>query len=150
MPYSEAVLAEILRITSIVSFGAPHTMKSDLIFHGYHLPDKAAIFANLYGVHHDPEIWGDPETFRPERFLNEDGTKFVQNEALIPFAEGKRKCIGENFGKDTLFLFLTSIFQQFNILPDPDKKVKADFEPDFGFLLAPKPFKFVVLSRKGY
>ncbi len=107
------------------------------------------MFYNLHGVHHDPEIWEDPESFKPERFLNEDETKFVHNEALIAFSEGKRKCIGENFAKETLFLFVTCICQQFNILPDPNNKVKVDFEADFGIILGPKPFKVVLSSRKG-
>lgn len=148
MPYSEAIISEILRISSVAPIGIPHAMITDFTFNGYHLPKGASVFPNLYGVHHDPEIWGDPETFRPERFLSDDGTKFVQNEALIPFAEGKRKCLGESFGRDTLFLFVTNIFQQFSILPDPDNKEKADFEADFGLLLSPKPFKVVVSSRK--
>ncbi len=148
MPYSEAVISEVLRISSVVPIGVPHVMKSDLTFPGYHFPKRTSVISNLYAVHNDPDIWGDPECFRPERFLNEDGTKFVQNEALIPFAEGKRKCIGETFGKDTLFLFGTCICQQFNILRDPDNKEKADFGPDFGLLLRPKPFNVLVSSRK--
>ncbi len=148
MPYSEAVVSEILRITSVAPIGVPHTLLSDLDFYRYHFPMGTTIFANLYGVHHDPSIWGDSESFRPERFLNEDETKFMPNEALIPFAEGKRNCIGETLGRDTLFLFVTSIFQHFNILPNPENKVKADFEPDFGMMLGPKPFKVVVTPRK--
>ncbi len=105
------------------------------------------VLANIYAVHHDPEIWGDPEKFRPERFLNEDKTKCMRNKALIPFAEGKRKCIGDTFAMDSLFLFVTCICQNFNILPDPDKE-KADLEPNLGFMLIPKPFKIVVSSRK--
>ena len=31
------------------------------------------IIANIWYIHHDPKIWGDPWNFRPERFLNEDG-----------------------------------------------------------------------------
>lgn len=148
MPYSEAVISEILRITSLVSLGVPHEMKTDLKFHGYHFSKGTAIYANLYAVHHDPEIWGDPEIFRPERFLNEDGTKCVQKDALIPFAEGKRKCLGETLARDTLFLFVTSICQHFDILPDTDNKRKADFEADFGMILGPKPFEVLVSSRK--
>ncbi len=147
MPYTEAVISEILRITSLVPCGSPHEMRSDLIFHGYHLPKKATIFPNLYAVHHDPDIWVDPENFRPERFLNENETKFVPNEALIPFSDGKRKCIGEAFAKETLFLFMTAICQQFNILPDPNNKNKPDFEPKLGLIFEPKPFKVVVTSR---
>lgn len=43
---------------------------------------------NLYSVHMDPEYWGDPENFRPERFINADGT-FRKDERMIPFGKGK-------------------------------------------------------------
>lgn len=42
---------------------------------------------NLYSVHMDPEYWGDPENFRPERFINADGT-FRKDERMIPFGKG--------------------------------------------------------------
>lgn len=148
MPYCEAVVSEVLRITSTTPVGAPHDMISDLVFHDYHLAMGTTVFANIYAVHHDPKIWGDPEIFRPDRFLNEDKTKFVRNEALIPFAEGKRKCVGEALAMDAFFLFVTSICQQFDIFPDPDTKEKADLTPELGLMLAPKPFKVVVTSRK--
>ncbi len=148
MPYSEAVISEILRITSAAPITVPHTTTSDLVFHGYHIPIGTLLIANLYAVHHDPNIWVDPENFRPERFLNEDKTKFVSNDALIAFGEGRRKCIAETFVKDILFLFVTSLFQQFNILPNPNKKEKVNFEPGLGFILGPKPFKVLITSRE--
>jgi Cytochrome P450 len=43
---------------------------------------------NLSLVHMDPKIWGDPENFRPERFLDESGSLLKQN-ALVPFGLGK-------------------------------------------------------------
>lgn len=36
----------------------------------------------------DEEYWGDPNVFRPERFINEDG-KFVMNDRVINFGLGK-------------------------------------------------------------
>ncbi len=141
MPYCAAVISEVLRISCVTLCGVPHRILSDMIFNGYHIRKEAIIFPNLYGVHHDPESWEDPESFRPEQdtgtFLNEDGTKFVQNEALMSFAEGKRKCIGESFARDTLFLFATSICQQFNIQRDPYNKESPDFEANLGILLEP-------------
>ena len=43
---------------------------------------------NIWGVHHDPDVWGDPDVFRPSRFLDENG-KICQKEEWIPFSIGK-------------------------------------------------------------
>ena len=42
---------------------------------------------NLWSVHMDPKIWGDPENFRPERFITQDGT-FKKDEHLMLFGYG--------------------------------------------------------------
>ena len=48
------------------------------------------VMVNLYSVLMDPEYWGGPETFCPERFLNPDGSS-RKEERLIPFGKGKQK-----------------------------------------------------------
>lgn len=57
-------------------------------YEGNLFPKGAVIFPNLYEVHHDKKYWGDPENFRPERFLDESGTKLIRHEALMPFSAG--------------------------------------------------------------
>jgi hypothetical protein len=47
-------------------------------------------------IHYDPKIWGDPETFRPERFLSPDGKSFKKHEALLAFSVGNRQCLGNS------------------------------------------------------
>jgi len=44
--------------------------------------------ANLYGAHMDPKVWGDPENFRPERFLDE-GNNLIRRDDIIPFGLGR-------------------------------------------------------------
>ena len=46
------------------------------------------ILPNLDSLMMDEDIWGDPEVFRPERFLNSDGKLSVPTE-FIPFFLGK-------------------------------------------------------------
>lgn len=146
MPYTEAVIAETFRMSSVISTGVPHRMLEDKMFHGYLLPKGTSVFVNIYAVHRDPDVWGnDHDAFKPERFLNEDKTKFVKNDALIPFSEGKRKCIGDNVGRDTVFIFVTNIVQKFKILPENNEK--ADMEAGLGYFLVPKPFKLIISER---
>lgn len=147
MPYLEAMTLELLRISTILSMGVAHRMTTSKEFNGYTLKKNTAVFANLYGVHHDPDIWGDPFTFRPDRFLDAEGTKVIRHEAFVAFSDGRRRCLGESLARDTFFLFISSIFQQFRVLPDPDMKTEPDFEADIGYFLVPKPFKIVMVPR---
>lgn len=89
MPYCSAVVLETLRYSTIVSLSVLHTNTSETRLFGYRLPKGTIIAANLWAVHFDPKYWGDPEVFRPERFLDENGM-IKKPDYLIPFATGKR------------------------------------------------------------
>ena len=64
-------------------------------FRGYDIKKGTTVIANIYSVHFDQKTWGDPENFRPERFLSTDGKTVIRNDALIPFSIGKRQCPGD-------------------------------------------------------
>lgn len=42
---------------------------------------------NLFQVHHNPEVWDNPGTFCPERFIDDDG-KLKNQELILPFGTG--------------------------------------------------------------
>lgn len=43
---------------------------------------------NMWAVHYDPNLFEEPEEFRPERFLDENGS-FKKNPNIIPFSLGR-------------------------------------------------------------
>lgn len=94
MPYTEAVIMEVLRKSTLLPMGVIHRMLQDKIFHGFHIPKHTIVISNLYACHYDPEAWGDPENFRPERFLANDGSKILRLDAYMPFSGGRRVCLG--------------------------------------------------------
>ncbi len=73
LPYCEAVLLEVLRISSLVPLSLPHSIVQDTVFRGYFIPKGALVLTNLYGHHRNPEIFPDPFRFHPERFLDNYG-----------------------------------------------------------------------------
>ena len=88
LPYTEATLMEIQRMANITALTFPHKTTKDTELEGYEIPKDTPIYVNLYSVHVDPAQWKEPEIFRPERFLNEEG-RVVHTPALMPFSAGK-------------------------------------------------------------
>jgi methyl farnesoate epoxidase/farnesoate epoxidase len=103
------------------------------------------VFVNLWSLFHDREHWGDPEVFRPERFL--DGNKnVVMDEWMIPFGAGKRVCLGEVLARSTVFLFFTTLLQEFTFSVPEDDPVPQTL-PLPGMTMAPQPFKMKIARR---
>ncbi|GAB6030771.1 hypothetical protein CHUAL_007620 [Chamberlinius hualienensis] len=145
MPYTEAVILEVHRIVSLVPLSVPHRNVKDVVIGDYVIPQNAIIIPNLYAVHHDPNIWGDPETFRPERFLGPDG-KLINTEYVLPFSVGKRACVGEPLARMELFLYFVSLLQQFTFIP-PDGKMPI-LDCYSGISTRPKVKTICAISRR--
>ncbi|KAK8773489.1 hypothetical protein V5799_011971, partial [Amblyomma americanum] len=76
-----------------------------------------------------PKYWKDPEEFNPSRFLNEDGSALLPKpDQLIPFGVGKRMCPGETMATVEIFLYLTTILQAFNVLPEEGQSIDLSSE----------------------
>lgn len=88
LPYTEATIMELQRISSISPTAGMHACAEDVMFHGYRIPKGVTIFPNMDSVLKDKAIWGDPDTFRPERFMDGDG-HLLKKEQNIPFFFGK-------------------------------------------------------------
>lgn len=83
--------------------------------------------------------------FRPERHLEADG-KIIKHDALIPFATGKRACIGEVLARNELFLWIVSLFQNFTIVPDPSNP-DPSLDPVVTWILLP-PDHHLIFKRR--
>ena len=80
LPYVEATVMEGLRKSNSVSFGVQNTVSEDVVFRGYFIPKNAIILPFVESILSDQQIWTDPEAFRPERFLNDDGKCVLPDE----------------------------------------------------------------------
>src|SRR5882672_7409503 len=76
----------------------------------------------LRAILHDPELYPDPEEFKPERFLDKDGN-FKDDPAIaLAFGVGKRICPGRHFVDATLFIITSSVLSAFNVTKARDMK----------------------------
>ncbi|CAL8092016.1 unnamed protein product [Orchesella dallaii] len=145
--YLEAVLNEVHRMASLIPVSVYHKAIKDTEIGGYFVPNNSVVFFSIYDAHHDAGYWGDPNQFRPERFLDKSGTKLIRHEPLIPFSSGKRQCLGETLARDTLFLFFAGLLQAFTFEIDPACS-NTDLKGTPSFISSPKPFKVVLKERK--
>lgn len=143
--YTDAVLTELFRVCSIAPVAPPHRVTKDTTLNGYFIPKESMVVINLYSVFQDREHWGDPEVFRPERFLDSDG-HFVKDDWIIPFGVGKRMCIGEVLTRNTIFLFFTSLLQEF-WFSVPEEDPEPSLVPLSGFTIAPRSFRVKATKR---
>ncbi|KAI8496642.1 hypothetical protein Bbelb_252970 [Branchiostoma belcheri] len=149
-PYTEATIHEVMRKGSFAPVSLPHTTTVDTTLRGYRIPKGTWIMPNLWALHHDPDTWGDPDVFRPERFLDESGKPIPNPPALMPFSAGRRACPGEAVGKANTFLLLGGMVQNFRFTI-PEGEGPPDLAPDKkggGVGSIPSPYKVVMTCRK--
>ncbi|XP_051885538.1 vitamin D 25-hydroxylase isoform X2 [Pristis pectinata] len=137
MPYTEAVLHEVLRYCNIAPLGIFRATTKNTVVRGYSIPKGTTVITNLYSVHFDEKYWNTPYLFCPERFLDKNG-QFVKKEAFVPFSVGRRHCLGEQIARMELFLFFTMLLQRFHIHFPPG--TIPNLKPKLGMTLQPHPY----------
>ncbi|KAL4753662.1 hypothetical protein BDW72DRAFT_190870 [Aspergillus terricola var. indicus] len=138
LPYMNQVINEALRLYPAVPSGLPRVVpEKGSTLAGHWLPGGATVTTQLYSLHRDEKVFGEPERFDPSRW--EDPTKAMKD-AFMPFGAGSRNCIGLHLAKMELRLATAYFFRSF-----PKARISAredmsdgDMEMMLYFLLSPK------------
>jgi cytochrome P450 len=120
LPYLEGVINESWR------FYPPAWRQGRLAINafemdGYTIPAGTVVVLSQWVLHNQPQIWGDPENFRPERW-DKDQKQNIPQGAYFPFGLGSRICIGMAFAQLETKLLLATILQRFipQLAPNAD------------------------------
>ncbi|KAJ3758863.1 cytochrome P450 [Lentinula raphanica] len=109
LPYMQAIIKETHRMRPVAPLAIPHMNREPEVYNGYIIPEGSTIFVNTWGIYHDPDLYEGPETFNPDRFIdNEYGTKpnvdTSNFRANIAFGYGRRICPGIHLANNSLLL----------------------------------------------
>jgi cytochrome P450 len=88
----------------------------DLELGGHTVPRHTIILWSPYLAGRDPDAWVDPETFRPDRFLEvNERRQQLANEAWVPFGRGPRMCVGFALAQMELTLIVARLAQRLEL-----------------------------------
>ncbi len=121
--YLDACIKEAMRMTPIAVFVSRNLAKPVRI-RDYDLPAGTIVAPAVTLSHRRADIWGDPERFRPERFIEAGSTSTNQ---FFPFGGGRRTCIGVAFAGVEMRIVLARILSRVELAIAPDSKVQPEF-----------------------
>ena len=122
LAFTRRVIEESLRLYPPV-YALIRDAKLDDEIGGFHIPKRTMIVLCPYVTHHHPEIWPDPETFDPDRFLPERVASRPRF-AWYPFLGGPHQCIGQEFAIMEATLVVAMIAQSFRLRLAPGASVE--------------------------
>ncbi|KXN81511.1 O-methylsterigmatocystin oxidoreductase [Leucoagaricus sp. SymC.cos] len=124
LPYLCATIKEVFRWNPIVPLGVPRSTTEDDVYEGYYIPKGSTVLFNAYAMLYDEEVFPDPETFKPERFLKDGklAKDVLDPEESVTFGFGRRTCPGAYLVHPILFLATASLLTLFEIVPELDEQ----------------------------
>jgi len=148
--YVEAIYREVLRWMPPLPISVPHRSTEDDIYQGYFIPKGTTILANIWAMTRNETTYPEPEIFRPERFIDENG-QLNGDESALAFGFGKRVCAGRHMASDTLWMAIVSTLAVFDIRKAKDLSGNEldidDSYFDDVLVLQKKPIKCSILPR---
>ncbi|XP_047740366.1 cytochrome P450 2L1-like [Hyalella azteca] len=147
LQYVDAMLLEVMRLSSLLPIGLLHTATADVTFEGYDIPKGTSVLACAEMCHRDPAYWKHPDKFYPEHFLDDEGKLDGKKEGFLPFSLGRRQCLGESLARMELYLFSTAILQRFTIEPPEGVTLSTETDPSQMIFNFPKPYEVLLRKR---
>ncbi|XP_021744302.1 cytochrome P450 CYP73A100-like [Chenopodium quinoa] len=128
LPYLQATVKETLRLHTPIPLLVPHMNLEEAKLGGYTIPRESKVVVNAWWLANNPEWWKNPEEFRPERFLEEEGSTDATvgggkvDYRFLPFGVGRRSCPGIILAMPILGLIISKLVTNFEMKPPPGEE----------------------------
>jgi cytochrome P450 len=110
LPFLEAIVKETLRLYPPAHIIGREATR-DLTLGPWAVPRGTSVLMSPWALHHEPEFWLDPHSFRPDRWLDGSADRVPKN-AYLPFGGGPRVCIGNHFAMMESILILATLLSR--------------------------------------
>ncbi|XP_023422415.1 cytochrome P450 4F3-like [Cavia porcellus] len=141
LPFLTMCIKESLRLHPPVLVASRCCTQDIVLPDGRVIPKGVICLVSIFGLHHNPAVWPDPEVYNPFRFDSEN-SKGRSPLAFIPFSAGPRNCIGQTFAMTEMKVALAMTLQRFRVLPDatePLRKPELILRAEGGLWLRVEP-----------
>ncbi|KAM4698058.1 cytochrome P450 3A24-like [Rhinophrynus dorsalis] len=136
MEYMDMVINESLRLFP-PAIRIERVCKKTTEINGVTIPGGVVTVIPTFVLHRNPEVWPEPEEFRPERF-NKVNREMQDPYNFLPFGIGPRNCIGMRFALVTMKVALTVLVQNFTFQTCKDTPIPMEIDTR-GYLKSKKP-----------
>jgi cytochrome P450 len=138
LPYTRAIIEETLRLYPPAAMISRTAQMADTLC-GREIQPKDTVILPIYALHRSHLNWDDPDSFKPERFLNTQ----IERYTYLPFGDGPRICIGQSFAMQEAVIILATMLARFRFTPVQGKTPKPvmilTLRPEGGVWLTPDP-----------
>jgi cytochrome P450 len=118
--YLTATIQETLRLRPVISV-VLRRLTEPVQIGGYELPAGVSVAPSVYLAHRNPEVYPEPQAFRPERFLERPPGTYT----WIPFGGGVRRCLGASFAQFEMAVVLRQLVKRWQIRPADPKSERV-------------------------
>ncbi|XP_076216861.1 ultra-long-chain fatty acid omega-hydroxylase isoform X2 [Aptenodytes patagonicus] len=142
LPFTTMCIKESLRLHPPVTAVSRCCTEDIALRDGRVIPKGIICLMSIYGTHHNPDVWPEPQVYNPLRFSleNSQGRSPL---AFIPFSAGPRNCIGQNFAMAELKVVAALTVARFTIRLDagrpPRRKPELILRTEDGLWLLLEP-----------
>ncbi len=143
LPYLSAVIKETLRVHPTVSI-VLRKLTVPLTIEGVFHSAGDVVGIALPALHFNPDVWTEPESFDPERFLTGKPAPF----GYAPFGGGYRRCVGAVFAHHELAVAVGTLMKTVELsMPARERRRKPPRAVPRG--IATKPSREILLTAAG-
>ncbi len=111
--YLTATIQEVMRHRPVFLCTIPRVLHRDFEIAGMTLQPPAQLLGCIHLMHHDPQLYNDPQSFIPERFLHSP----PRSHFWLPWGGGRKRCPGHHLAMFEMRAVLRAVLSKWEVLP---------------------------------